>query len=218
MFFYPPLVRPMGEAALLIDLGAEIDAAVNARVHAFASALDGTAGVVETIPGFASLLVRFDPAQVSQQGVREYISRVLNAPTPELPAVARVIQIPTRYGGEFGPDLEFVAQQSHLSAEQVIRLHTGRPFRVFMLGFAPGFPYAGPLPPEIAAPRLETPRDHVPAGSVGIAGRQTGIYPRASPGGWRLIGRTDIRLFDPIRDPPALLKPGDLLRFVQVLT
>jgi KipI family sensor histidine kinase inhibitor len=125
----------------------------------------------------------------------------------------RVIEIPTRYGGEYGPDLEFVAKHNGLTPDEVVRIHTSQSLRVFMLGFSPGFPYIGPLAPEIAAPRLATPRTLVPAGSVGIAGRQTGIYPSESPGGWRLIGRTDLKLFAPAKDPPALLRPGDYVRF-----
>jgi KipI family sensor histidine kinase inhibitor len=216
MFSSAPHIRPMGEAALLVDLGAEIDEGLNARVQALASTLEGTTGVVEAIPAFTSVLVRFDPDLVPQQVLRDRIHRACETAVTESSTPKGVIDIPVRYGGEFGPDLEFVAKSKGLSTQQVIRLHTSRPFRVFMLGFVPGFAYAGPIPPEIEAPRLDTPRAQVPAGSVGIAGRQTGIYPRSSPGGWRLIGRTDVRLFDPLRDPPTLLAPGDYVRFVEL--
>ncbi len=144
------------------------------------------------------------------------VEELLAQPLAENTRPSRVVEIPTRYGGEDGPDLEFVARHNGLSPAEVIAIHTSRPWRVFMLGFTPGFPYIGPLPPSIAAPRLSTPRAHVPIGSVGIAGRQTGIYPRESPGGWQLIGRTDVVLFDPTREPPVLLMPGDQVRFVQV--
>ena len=207
----------MGDAALLVELGAVIDETLNAQVHALARVLEEIPGVAETVPGYASLLVEFDPARLSADVLEEQIQRALVQPAPVVSSHARVIEIPTRYGGEFGPDLEFVARHNHLSVAEVIQLHTSRPFRVFMLGFTPGFPYVGPLPESIAAPRLETPRAKVPAGSVGIAGRQTGIYPRESPGGWRLIGRTEVSLFDSTRDPPALLRPGDYVRFSLVV-
>ncbi len=205
----------MGEAALLLELGAEIDVALNARVHALARALASVPAILETIPGYASLLVEFDPTRLGHTALQSEILRLLHE-TPVGQQAPRVVEIPTRYGGEFGPDLEFVARHNGRSPEEVIALHSAQPWRVFMLGFAPGFPYAGPLPDAIAAPRLETPRPRTPAGAVGIAGKQTGIYPRESPGGWRIIGRTDVRLFDPLRDPPVLVRPGDYLRFLRV--
>jgi inhibitor of KinA len=133
----------------------------------------------------------------------------------ELPA-PRTMEIPVRYGGADGPDLEEVAALNHLSAEEVIAIHSGAEYLVHFLGFSPGFPYLGGMPESIAAPRLETPRRSVPAGSVAIGGRQTGIYPTASPGGWRIIGRTPLRLFQPEADPPVLLQMGDHVRFVPV--
>jgi inhibitor of KinA len=218
MPFLSPRLRPMGDAALLVELGDAMDESLNARVHALAFAVDQVAGVVEVVPAYASLLVEFDPARLTYATLREQVTRALERESSANAAVRvpRVIEIPTRYGGEFGPDLEFVARHNSLTPEAVIRLHTAQPLRVFMLGFTPGFPYLGILPPQIAAPRLATPRARVPAGSVGIAGRQTGIYPRESPGGWRLIGRTAVQLFDPAQNPPALLRPGDYVRFVQV--
>ncbi len=206
----------MGEAALLVELGDEIDEALNARVHALALAVEEIAGVLETVPAYASLLVEFDPILLGTDSLRDRIVQLAAANTTSYPAAPRVVEIPTHYGGEFGPDLEFVARHNNLMPEDVIHLHTSRPFRVFMLGFTPGFPYLGPLPEQIAAPRLETPRARIPAGSVGIAGRQTGIYPSESPGGWRLIGRTDVRLFDPAQNPPTLLRSGDYVRFVVI--
>ncbi len=206
----------MGEAALLVELGDEIDAGLNARVHALAAALPPLSGVIESVPGYTSLLVHFDPEQISANALRSHILRALENLGERILEHSRVIEIPTRYGGEFGPDLEFVAQHNQISPDEVIRRHTAQPFLVFMIGFAPGFPYLGILPREISAPRLDTPRAKIPAGSVGIAGRQTGIYPRESPGGWRVIGRTDVQLFDPNRDPPTLLAPGDLVRFIAI--
>ncbi len=211
-----PRIRPMGESALLVELGEVIDEELNRHVHALALNLAGVGGVRDVIPAYASLLVEFEPDLISHGDVEAVITRALEMTRALKPEHARVIDIPTRYGGEFGPDLDFVAAHNALSPAGVIRLHTSRPWRVFMLGFTPGFPYIGPLPAGIAAPRLDTPRARVPAGSVGIAGFQTGIYPRESPGGWRLIGRTDLVLFDPAADPPVLLHPGDYVRFIEV--
>lgn len=206
----------MGDAALLVELGDAIDQALNARAHDLAQRLAAAPGIIEIVPAYAALLIEFDPARISCAALENHVAENLATPCARATVQPRVVEIPTRYGGEFGPDLEFVAQYNHISPKEVIRLHTSQPLRVFMLGFAPGFPYLGILPPSIAAPRLDTPRAKVPAGSVGIAGQQTGIYPRASPGGWRLIGCTDVKLFDPTQDPPTLLRPGDFVRFVRV--
>lgn len=203
----------MGDAALLVELGAELDIALNARVHALAQRVDALRGVVATTPGYTTLLVEYDPALREYDALRQEIENALHTLDAPPPRAARVIEIPTRYGGTDGPDLDFVAWHSRLTAAQVIQLHTRVVYHVFMLGFAPGFPYLGVVDEKIAAPRLETPRARVPAGSVGIAGRQTGIYPRESPGGWRLIGRTDTKLFDPTQEPPTLLRAGDCVRF-----
>lgn len=213
MIFTPARIRQMGARALLLELGDEIDESLNAKVHTLARTLEQLPGVVEVIPAYASLLIESTPEHVNIQGLRESIERIVDTIVSTPPSSSHVIEIPTRYGGEFGPDLGFVALHNGVSTDDVIRLHTSRPYRVFMLGFAPGFAYLGSLPQGIAAPRLESPRVYVPAGSVGIAGRQTGIYPRASPGGWRLIGRTDVQVFDPSRNPPTLLQPGDYVHF-----
>lgn len=203
----------MGDAALLVELGAELDVALNARAHALARYVETLRGVVTTTPGYTTLLVEYDPALREYDALRQEIENALHTLDAPPPRAARVIEIPTRYGGADGPDLDFVAWHSRLTAAQVIQLHTRVVYHVFMLGFAPGFPYLGVVDEKIAAPRLETPRARVPAGSVGIAGRQTGIYPRESPGGWRLIGRTDTKLFDPTQEPPTLLRAGDCVRF-----
>ena len=171
-------------------------------------------GLGEPLPTYRSLLLHYDPLRLSFAEVtalvEEALTRVEGRARPE----PRLVEIPTCYGGEFGPDLEFVARHNGLSPEEVMRFHSSSLYPVYMLGFSPGFAYLGGLPHAIAAPRLSTPRTLVPAGSVGIAGEQTGIYPIATPGGWRLIGRTPLKLFDPYRDPPALLRPGDKVRFV----
>ena len=210
----------LGEQGLTVELGDTVDPEVNARVHRLAATLrtEALAGVTELVPTYRSLLIIFDPLRISRNELTERITRLAApAESAALPdAARRVVCIPVCYGGEFGPDLEFVARHAGLSMDEVIALHAAREYPVYLLGFTPGFPYLGGLPERIAAPRLETPRKLVAAGSVGIAGSQTGIYPVASPGGWRIIGRTPLRLFDPGRDQPFLAAAGDLIRFEPV--
>lgn len=205
----------MGDAALLVELGETLDLAVNLQVQDLARRARALPGVSAVIPAYTTLLVEYEPLVLARSALESEIASALSSESLIADdAPTRIVEIPTRYGGECGPDLEFVAAQNGISPAEVVKIHTAETFRVFMIGFAPGFPYLGIVPEQIAAPRLETPRPRVPAGSVGIAGRQTGIYPRESPGGWRLIGRTDVTLFDPLQDPPALLRPGDRVRFV----
>ena len=214
---YPTLL-PLGEAALIVELGSTIDLATNLRVHALAHWLDANPhpGYLENTPGYATLVVHFEPREARFDDIVNWTRAGLTNIHIEMADESPVIEIPTVYGGEFGPDLSFVAQLNRLTERQVIEIHSTPIYRVYMLGFAPGFAYLGELPAEIAAPRLDTPRTRVPAGSVAIAGRQTGVYPRESPGGWRLIGRTGVRLFDASRESPTLLKPGGRVRFVPV--
>jgi inhibitor of KinA len=211
-----PRLLPLGDSALLIHLGDEIDPEVNQRVHALEALLraDKPAGVIETVPAYASLLLYYDPLILTyteaSAWVNEEMARVKSGASRE----PRRVEVPVRYGGEYGPDLGFVASYHHLSVQEVLRIHTSRAYIVYMMGFTPGFAYMGKLDDSIATPRLETPRTHVAAGSVGIAGPQTGIYPIASPGGWQLIGRTELKLFDPAADPAFLFSPGDTVQFV----
>ena len=209
---------PAGDAALVVELGDTIDPAVNRRVHALAHALAEMAvpGLGEAVPTYRSLLVHYDPLILSYPQAQEIATDALARGVDRPPPEPRTVEIPTVYGGEYGPDIAYVADYHGLAVEEVVRLHTGATYTVYMVGFTPGFPYLGGLPPELATPRLATPRTAVPAGAVGIAGPQTGIYPLASPGGWRIVGRTPAVLFDPHRDPPALLRPGDRVRFVAV--
>ncbi len=180
-------------------------------------AADASTGILNIHPAYASISVDFDPRRVTHAAVQKII-RECAEDSESYPAAVerRPIVIPVCYGGEFGPDLEHVAQGNRLTQDDVIRIHSSAEYRVFFLGFCPGFPYLGGMPEAIATPRLEVPRTRVPAGSVAIGGSQTGIYPIASAGGWRVIGRTPLRLFDPNRNPPALLWMGDRLRFVPV--
>jgi KipI family sensor histidine kinase inhibitor len=198
-------LRPAGERALLVEVE---DLETVHRLHAALRALDPP-GVTELVPGYRTLLVVADPAQA---GTLDELAATL--PALELPPIEAVagdpVEIPVRYDGE---DLDEVARLTGLDAGEVVRRHTAPTYTVAFLGFSPGFPYLVGLDPALEVPRLDTPRTSIPAGSVGLAGTQTGIYPTASPGGWRLIGRTGTTLFDPARDPPALLAPGGRLRF-----
>ncbi len=216
-----PRFQPAGDGALLVTFGDTIDLAANRQAHALAQAIarslatTAPPGLGEAVPGYVTLLVHYDPLLLSYETVESYLRQ--NLSTGEAPAHApRRVEVPVVYGGESGPDLAFVAGHNGLSEAEVIRIHSARDYPVFMMGFTPGFPYLGGMDPAIAAPRLSSPRSRVPGGSVGIAGEQTGIYPLDSPGGWRIIGRTALRLFDPDRDPPFLLVPGDVIRFVPV--
>ena len=219
-------VVPLGDRALLIHLGSTIDDATHRQVRAVCARLAAgpVPGTIELVPAFASVAVHYEPARVPNDGrAREqrspyerFADRVraalVDLEEDALPE-PRAVEIPVRYGGEDGPDLDDDAAAHVLSAEDVVRLHCGATYRVYMLGFAPGFAYLGGLPEAIATPRRPEPRTAVPAGSVGIGGSQTGIYPIVSPGGWQLIGRTPVRLFDARRTPPTLLAIGDVVRF-----
>lgn len=207
---------PCGDTALIIEFGDVIDLAVNRKVIALSEALAkvNMPGIEELVPTYRSLLVRYDPAkitynqlimQIQESEKKLEITRADNG--------NRKLVVPVVYGGAYGPDLKFVAEYHGLTEKQVVKLHSGKEYIVYMIGFVAGFPYLGDVPDEIATPRLENPRIKVPAGSVGIAEKQTGIYPCEAPGGWRIIGRTPIKLFDPQWQPPALLKPGDLVKF-----
>ena len=207
-----------GDSALVIEFGDEISQEVNRKVHTLADALGKSflLGLGELVPTYRSLLIHYDPLRLSYGEVKAFVSKVLQE-CEERPSIElRVVEVPVVYGGEFGPDIEFVAEHNGLTVEEVIGLHSGATYIVYMLGFTPGFTYLGGLPEVLATPRLPTPRELVPAGSVGIAGAQTGIYPIATPGGWRLIGRTSLKLFDLNREPPVPLRPGDRLRFMPI--
>lgn len=206
-----------GEQGLIVEFGNAIDPAVNARVHRLARALAarGLEGVIETVPTYRSLLVLFDPLILPLERLDSEVEALLADPAvEEAPGVGgNTVELPVLYGGEFGPDLTFIARHTGLSTEEVIAIHSSSSYLVYMLGFTPGFPYLGGMSSRLATPRLSSPRGKVPTGSVGIAGSQTGVYPVESPGGWRLIGRTPLRLFDLEAEQPFLLAPGDVVRF-----
>ena len=216
---YPRLV-PAGDSAILIELGSEIDPDINTQVFALADSVEAAeiAAVVELIPTYRSLLVSYDPTISKYDEMRDRLDSFVT----ELEAIveaageSRIVELPVVYGGEDGPDLESVAEHADLSVQEVIDIHSGVDYRVYMIGFAPGFPYLGGLDQRIATPRLKTPRISVRAGSVGIAESQTGVYPNASPGGWQLIGRTASVLFDVTKSSPSLITPGSKVRFFPV--
>jgi len=205
----------MGDRSLLVELGDEISPSVNQRVQELFTALDlhPVDGVRELVPSYRSLLVVYDPLNISLADLKRTIRDTYqNLDQTELPE-PRTIDIPIVYGGEQGPDLDSVAQYHHITPQAVIDYHTGPTYRVYMIGFTPGYPYLGEVPDAIATPRRKTPRILVPKGSVGIAKQQTGIYSVDSPGGWQIIGWTPVNLFDPQARPPSLLMMGDRVRF-----
>ncbi|HEX9185708.1 MAG TPA: 5-oxoprolinase subunit PxpB [Vicinamibacteria bacterium] len=212
-----PRVLPAGDAAATVELGDHLDAETSARVLALDRALAARPfeGFRESVPTHRSLFVLFDPAAVRFAAVAADL-RARASLAEARPAPGRLHELPTVYGGEAGPDLAPLARERGLLEGDLVRLHAAPEYTAFMLGFTPGFAYLGLLPEALECPRRTTPRVRVPAGSVGLAGRQTGVYPVASPGGWQLVGRTSRRLFDPFREAPALLAPGDRVRFVPV--
>ena len=205
----------LGDSCVALHLAATIDPVINARCIAVAEALESLAlrGVRDVVPTYNSVTVHFDPLVADREALSEELGRLAGETPPPSQAPSRVVEIPVTYGGSSGPDLAAVAGFAGCSEAEVVRLHTERIYRVYMLGFLPGFAYLGSVDPRIAMPRLESPRLRVAVGSVALAGEQTGIYPCDSPGGWRLIGRTSVRVFDSQRTVPFLLKAGDHVRF-----
>ncbi len=204
-----------GDKALTMEFGNSISKEVNNKIRSITVAIEtrNIKGIVELVPTYRSLMIHYNPLKISYDeliNALQQLERQLE--TIELPA-AQVVEIPTLYGGEYGPDIENVANHNQLKLEDVINIHTSNEYLIYMLGFTPGFPYLGGMDPKIATPRLESPRTKINAGSVGIAGGQTGIYPIDSPGGWQIIGRTPIPLFDSQREIPILLKAGNYIIF-----
>jgi inhibitor of KinA len=216
------LFAPLGDHAITITVGESIDEATHRRVRAISAALDSrpVAGIVDQVPAFASLVVHYDPERVGGDPGEPPYQRLVSSLTDLLAHVGdeplpapRTTEIPVCYGGELGPDLEDVARQHAMTAHDVIDIHTAGTYLVYMVGFMPGFAYLAGLDERLVTPRRTSPRTAVPAGTVGIGGQQTGVYPLVSPGGWNLIGRTPLRIFDVTRDEPALLATGDRVRF-----
>ena len=207
--------RTAGDRGLLVEYGDVIDPIVNNKVRSMAIAIEDNPlkGVTEVIPTYRSLLMIYDPLMTDPAELQKVLETLearlgdIKIPPP------RTVEIPVCYGGEFGPDIDTVADANQLTVSDVIKLHCEPEYLIYMVGFTPGFPFLGGLSEKLHTPRLETPRTLVPEGSVGIANNQTGIYPIASPGGWQLIGRTPLKLFAPERDNPFLYQAGDRIKF-----
>lgn len=231
----PYKMMPLGDAGVLIQLGERMEEATHRLVMEAFRRLeaDRFPGYIECVPAFASAAVHYNPMAVWNSRskdermhasvyetvcyrVEKLLGHMNAGGTESENEAARTVTIPVCYGGEYGPDLEGVAELCGRTSDEVVSLHSGADYLVYMIGFAPGFPYLGGMPQQIAAPRRRTPRTSIPAGSVGIAGGQTGVYPLATPGGWQLIGRTPIKLFLPEADTPSLLQAGDRIRFVPI--
>jgi KipI family sensor histidine kinase inhibitor len=207
-----PRIYPFGDNALVCEAPAPATLECQARIWALAQAVREWAHVVEVVPGMNNLTIVLDSMSADLEACAADLSLAWANAVGERPST-REIEIPVRYGGEDGPDLQVVADHTGLAVEEVVRRHAGAEYVVFFVGFQPGFAYLGGLDASLHTPRRAIPRLEVPAGAVGIGGAQTGVYPAASPGGWQLIGRTPSLLFDPMRDPPTLLQPGDRVRF-----
>ena len=215
-----PHFRLSGDQGLLLELGQNIDLETNARARTLADRLEHKPlpGLIEVIPAYCSVLIIYDPGQTDLEDLKQAVlEHTDQASLTDDARSGQTVEIPVCYGGEHGPDIETVARTNGLSVKEVISIHTSCSYPIYMLGFAPGFPYLGGLDQRLHTPRLETPRSLVPAGSVGIANAQTGIYPLQSPGGWQLIGRTPLKLFAPDQDNPVpYYRPGDRLQFVSI--
>ncbi len=207
-----------GDTSILVEFGNAISTEINTKIRAFDIVLkkSGLEGLVETVATYRSLIVHYRPESIQHEALVAHMQNLLeNLDSISVPA-AKVIEIPVMYGKDYGPDIDFVASHNNKTVQEVIDIHTSQDYLIYMLGFAPGFPYLGGMSKEIATPRLTSPRIKIPAGSVGIAGEQTGAYPLDSPGGWQLIGRTPIKLYDAYRPSPILLSPGDYVKFTSI--
>lgn len=207
-----------GDASLLIEFGKEISPEINAKITATVQLMkeQHIEGVVDIIPAFCSLLINYDPRVLSYDDISKRMKRLLKMDIKAGESRRRVFEIPVCYGGQYGPDLANIAEHAGLTEEEVIKIHSSRDYLIYMLGFLPGFCYLGGLDERIHTPRLANPRLKINAGSVGIGGSQTGIYPLDSPGGWQLMGMTPVKTYDPDREVPILLSAGDYIRFIPV--
>lgn len=214
-----PTISPVGDRAISIDFGQVIDPIINRHIRQTIERIKELQldGIIELVPTYCALLVEYDAMLYSYSEICNIIEPTLEeGMTNTTNELVTVVEVPTVYGGEFGPDLSFVASHNHLSEDEVISIHSGTDYLVYMLGFIPGFTYLGGMDPRIATPRLSSPRTLIPAGSVGIAGEQTGTYPSDSPGGWQIIGRTPVTMYDMSKAQAALLNAGDYVRYVPI--
>ncbi len=209
---------PAGDSALVVELGDEIRPEINQKIRGLVLTLQERKipGIREYVPTYRSLMISYDPALLLFHELVHEVKQVESQLEISAFTKARIVEIPVVYGGDFGPDIGCVAEHNGLNEHDVIKLHTDRDYLVYMLGFTPGFCYLGGMSARLETPRLVSPRTRIPAGSVGIAGEQTGVYPIDSPGGWQLIGRTPLCLFDPNREPAVLISAGDYVRFLPI--
>ncbi len=210
------MLKPLGDSSILIQLGDEIDPILNQHVHALSALLQSIPAIVETVPAYCTILVHYDPLQATYNEIKNLIEEKLSLIDDSTHRPSRRLEIPVLYGNASGPDFETVATTLALSPSELIRVHSEREYTVYMMGFTPGFPYLGILNEKLTLPRKSTPRTRVPAGSVAIAGSQTGIYPVDSPGGWHILGWTPFKLFDPMSKSPFLFTPGDVVKFIPI--
>ena len=214
-----PTISPVGDCAISIDFGQVIDPKINRHIRQTIERIQELKldGITELVPTYCALLIQYDAMLYSYSDICNLMEPLLEpSATDDANERVTVIEIPTVYGGEFGPDLGFVASHNNLSEDEVVSIHSGTDYLVYMLGFIPGFTYLGGMDPRIATPRLSSPRTLIPAGSVGIAGEQTGTYPSDSPGGWQIIGRTPVTMYDISKEQAALLSAGDYVRYVPI--
>ena len=214
-----PTISPVGDCAISIDFGQVIDPKINRHIRQIIEQIKDLQldGIIELVPTYCALLVQYDALVYSSSDICRILAPTLpESVTDSANELVTIVEIPTVYGGEFGPDLGFVASYNHLSEAEVVSIHSGTDYLVYMLGFIPGFTYLGGMDPRIATPRLSSPRTLIPAGSVGIAGEQTGTYPSDSPGGWQIIGRTPVTMYDMSKEQAALLQAGDYVRYVSI--
>ena len=219
MVDYPRILNS-GDSAISVEFGNKIDIDINLKVYALKSLLesDNSFKFLSLIPSYCSLLLEYDIVLYSHSDIKEYINKkisILNRYKPKKNQT-QVIKIPVVYGKDFGPDIDYVSSYTKLTIGDLISIHTSKEYYVYMIGFSPGFPYLGGMDKRIFCPRLETPRIKIHEGSVGIAGQQTGIYPSESPGGWQIIGRTPLKLFNINQNPPALILPGSYVKFYPI--
>lgn len=209
-----------GDSAVTIEFGNEINSEINNKIRVFNELIKSSniPGITETVPTFRSLLIYYNPSKIYFNELKEKIEKLTQDIDLKKESKKRIIEIPVCYGGVFGEDLEFVAEHSKMSINEVIKMHTSKEYLIYMLGFLPGFAYLGGLNEKLFTPRLKNPRTRIEAGSVGIGGEQTGIYPVASPGGWRLIGTTPVKTYDANREKPILYQAGDYIKFFEIST
>jgi KipI family sensor histidine kinase inhibitor len=207
-----------GDKALLMEFGNEISKDINAKIRNIIKFLEeeNLDGIEELLPTYRSIMIMYDPLKIQYDELIKTLDDLSNKTAEGEKETIKIVEIPTLYGGEYGPDINFVAEHNNISTDEVIKIHTGTDYLVYMLGFTPGFTYLGGMSEKIATPRLSSPRKKIPSGSVGIAGSQTGMYPSETPGGWQLIGRTPLKLYDPSKEPPVMLNAGDYVRYVSI--